>query len=147
MLPRNSEGHPTELNHDLIYKIIEAIPEVIVQNQVALRARIPRQRLSDWLKFGERDMLKGDHNSIFAQLADRYHYARTEVLKENIQIIKSCPKNYQAIIWLIERCFREDFGSDSQEIKELREMFKNILALTSKGYADEIDDKSTQENT
>lgn len=140
----------TMLDQELIDSIIFAVPQVIVQNQVAAFCGIHRMNLSSWLKRGDEEHLNGIE-SVFSQLAVRYHETRSHVVKNLVFELKQCPKNYQALVWLLEKCFREDFGSESEEIRELRQMFIQILPLLGKGdlnhgnQTKELDSKGNQE--
>jgi hypothetical protein len=133
MLSPNPPGFHTKLTQEKIEKLISAVPEVIVQNQVAYRAGVTKQALSDWLKQGTRDLNEGNINTIFAQLSDRYHKARTEIVRDSLEKIQSGTDNYKALCWILEKCFREDFGAESEDIRELKELFKTILPMIGKG--------------
>ncbi len=134
MLDPNPIGHHTILTQSMIDNIIKAVPQVLIQNQVAGLVGIPRQYLSLWLKYGERDIQRGTENSLFAQLYDRFYKSRAEVLRDKLLFLSTCPKNYGAITWIIEKCFREDFGAESEEMKQLKDLvFNQILPLIGKG--------------
>jgi len=130
----NSPGRPSELTEEVKARVLAAVPEVIIQNQIALRARIPKQTLSTWLVRGKSDKNAGI-DSIYAQFSDDFYYAQTEVVKQTLDFLRCCPKNYGSLTWILEKCFREDFGADSDEMRELRELFKMILPLIGKGDA------------
>ena len=126
------EGRRTKLDNELIEQILTAIPQVLIQSQVAAMCYIPRQTLNEWLNRGQRESLN-NQETIFAQLADRYHAVKAAVLREHLMWLRLCPKNYQALTWILEKCFREDFGAESEELRELREIFKQLLPLLGKG--------------
>lgn len=126
-------GRPSQLTDEVKSVILQAIPEVIVQNQVAARARIPKQTLSTWLVRGKSDREKGI-DSIFAQFSDDYYFTLTEVVKDAIAKLKSMPKSFGSLTWILEKCFREDFGSPIDV--ELHAKADLILEL-QKGMANE----------
>lgn len=128
----NGVGTPLRLTDEVKERILCAVPEVIVQNQVAYRAKVPKSSLDRWLKNGKHDSELGI-NSIFSQLWEEYNRLRTDVIVESLQTLRSCPKNYQALTWILEKCFREDFGAESVELKELKLLFMKILPLLGKG--------------
>jgi hypothetical protein len=130
----NSPGRPTELTKEVHARLIEAVSHVIIPSQVAAYARVPRTTLLEWLQRGEKDS-SAHIDSIYAQFSSDFIQAQSEIVKETIAFLRSCPKNYQALIWLLERCFRKDFGSDSEEIKELIRNIE-IIANAKKGGLD-----------
>ncbi len=132
---------PHTLTEELLEKIIEATPQVLVVNQIAGLCMIPRSTLKDWMATGIEDAKSGK-DTIFAQLSARFHEAKAKEVRILIAYLRTCPKNYQSVTWILEKCFREDFGADSEELKELRELFKQILPLIGKG--DAINGKETE---
>lgn len=146
MLKPNPPGFHTTLTQQKIDDIIAAVPEVIIQNQVAHRAKVTPKQLDVWLDEGERDANLGKNDSIFAQLFHKYHYARTEVVKKNLDTLQCCPRNYQALTWTLEKCFRGDFGKDSDQIQKLLELVGIVIAEKGlqNGKAKEMDSESDQ---
>lgn len=114
----NRVGFHTKLTPELHQKIIEAVSKVIIPSKVAALVKIPQQTLSDWLKRGENDA-NNSQQSIFAHLAIDFKYEQALLVSHLIQRLQDCPANYRSLVWLLERCFREDFGSDSSQIQEL----------------------------
>src|SRR6188768_1859787 len=127
MRKANPPGRPPELTQEIIDRIIDAIPEVLTQNQIAYRAMILPQRLSDYLIMGNRDRLEGNQNTICAQLADKYYYTRSTILKEKLENLSQCPKNYGAITWILEHCFKDDFEIMSDAHKQLLDWVDNVI--------------------
>ncbi len=79
-------------------------------------------------------MEEGNH-TIYAQLTDDYYHALSDIVAESITDIRQCPKNYQALTWLLERCFRKDFGNDSELIGEILSNFEKIAEFMEKKNA------------
>lgn len=121
-------GRETLLTEAIIDSIIAAIPEVLVRAQVAYRTGQTPHRLRDWLDQGEAHVEKGIE-SLFSRLYLVYHYTRTETLKKLLVEIQERPKNFQALVWTVERAFREDFGPEGEEMRLLRDEFKAIREL------------------
>lgn len=121
----NRPGRPIEFNDEIAGRILYAIPHVLTISQIAGYSKVPKQSLQNWLKRGEEES-KTDEASIFAQFWFNYQRARADVVKELIDVLKSRPKVYQPIIFLLERCFREDFGVDSHLIQELIDNIKKL---------------------
>ncbi len=127
-------GRPSELTDEVKARLLEAVPLVIIPNQIAAYAKVPKQSLHNWLKRGQNDSIEGIA-SHYAQFWDEFKSLQAQVVREKLELLSTCPKNYGAITWILEKCFREDFGADSDEMRELRELFKLILPLIGKGDA------------
>jgi len=131
MYAANPVGFHTTLTPEVHDRLVQAAREVIVPTQVAHRARIPKNTFHGWIKRGLVDMEEGN-STIYAQLANDYYHALSDVVAESIKDIRRCPKNYQALTWLLERCFRKDFGNDSELIVEILSNFDRINELLEK---------------
>lgn len=143
LLQTNPPWHHCILNQELIDRILDAIPKVMIQSQVAHMCGIPHQRLSDWIKFGKRDMHMEKKNSIFADFYQQYYEKRAEVLHEKLKKLELCPKNYGAITWILEKCYKEDFEGITEAQRELIDFVENkIKPLIMKGS--ENDGKETE---
>lgn len=111
-------GQPTKFCPEMVNKILEGIEAVLVLRQVAGYAEIHFTSLYNWLNDGKEDVLKG----IWSEKA-RFFYAvknaqAIEIKKLMLNIKKAIP-NWQSQAWLLERCFREDFGQDAGIIQDL----------------------------
>lgn len=118
-------------NRELYNKLIQNVRSVLVIRQTAMLSGVTDRRLREWLDWGKRH-LNDDPESpiIFAQFARDFYMAQAEKVSELMEEIREGKKNWQSSAWLLERCFRDDFGSDaaklaeiSDEIAELRAMF------------------------
>lgn len=126
-------GRPLELDEYRKQKILAAIPEVIVQAQVAKRARIPKQTLNTWLVRGQKEKLLG-LDTEYTRFSDEYDYAQSQVVCETLADLRKKPKSYGALVWILERCFKSDFGDDSDQIQYLMDIVYNqILPILGKG--------------
>ena len=128
----NPPGRPPELSEEVQARIFTALPQVLIQRQVAFAAMIHPNTLNNWILRGEKDQSE-NIDSVYAQFWGKYHSLRAACLAEKLNHLAACPKNYGALTWTLERCFREDCGPEAQEIRELRELFTKILPLLSKG--------------
>lgn len=145
MLKPNPPGFHTTLSQEKIEAIVAAIPEVMIQTYVARAVGVLPCRLTEWLQFGERDQGLGK-DTIFAQLSTRYHLRRTEVVRDLLTKVQADPKNYQAYAWVLAKCFREEFGADSHEIRELKALFEQILPTMGKGVPHNGKQMDTESN-
>lgn len=133
MLQANPPGRPLELNEAIIQRILEAVPKVIIPSQVAALSRVPKQTLSRWLINGKRDSNNGI-SSLFAQLWDSFTEEQAKVAAETITKLRKCPKNYGALTFILEKCFKDDFESKSDVQKQLEDYVYNVIKpLLSKG--------------
>lgn len=119
-------GRPTELNSEKYQLLLDAIPRVIIQQHVAYMARVAPSTLSIWLSRGKEEQ-ETNPGSIYAQFATDYHVARCEIIQEKLNIIATDHENRAGNAWILEKCFREDFGKESEEMRELRSLFIQLL--------------------
>ena len=144
LLQPNPPWHHTILNQQLIDRLLDAIPRVVVDRQVALYCGINPSRLYDWIRFGQRDMDAGINNSIYADFFQQYFEKKSQVLEAKLNKLSTCPKNYGAITYILDRCFKDDFEVMSEDHKKLLDYVENIIKpLLSKGAL--LDGKETQE--
>ena len=146
MEEKDKGGRPTVLHEEIIEQLVLAVPYYLIPTQCAYSIGISQQNLSNWLKQGSMDVKEGI-SSLPGRLFVAFKKAQAKEVAQIIGMLRMCPKNYQALTWLLERCFREDFGGDSEELKELRELFKQILPMIGKGvsYGKEVDSKNAHE--
>jgi hypothetical protein len=125
----NGPGPVTRLDDNLIKVITDAIPRVIIQQHVAYLTDIPPQTLHHWLKRGNTEIKEGisPDDSIYVKLSQAYYHKRSEVLEEKLARLDECPKNYGAITWLLEKCFKDDFESKSDHVKQLEDYVLNFI--------------------
>lgn len=146
MFLESFRGRPTTLTEEVHISIIDAVPKVLIKTQIAGLVGISHQKLCYWLDRGEKD-LKENNLSIYAHLFADFVRARAIEVQNLIERIRKAPDNYKALCWILEKCFREDFGEDSEELKELRALFVRILPLIGKGekgHGREMDSKGDQ---
>lgn len=123
----NRPGPPTRLDDKMIADIIEAIPKVIIMKHVAQLNKLDESSLRGWLKRGNQEIREGITDTIHVKLVHAYNQKRSEVLQEKLAALATCPKNYGAITWLLEKCFREDFETKSEAHKQLEDLVLNYL--------------------
>ena len=119
-------GAPLKYDQEKHLKLfLDAIAKVLVMGQVANLAGVPRTTLKSWLDIGDRERLAGSSSEI-AQFSSQYRKAQADQVVLLISDVRSRKKNWQAAQWLLERCFREDFGQDALFIQELNERLSLI---------------------
>lgn len=119
-------GRPPDLNGDKYQLLLEAIPKVIIQQHVAYYARVSPSALSVWLNRGKEEQ-ETNPESIYAQFVKDYHAARCKVISDKLELIAYNPDLRAGNSWILEKCFREDFGKESEEMRELRSLFMQLL--------------------
>jgi hypothetical protein len=115
----------TKLTPALIVEIVAAIHRVLIMRHVAWSCGVHYTRLYAWLRQGEDDD-KEEKDTIHRDLLYALRLAQTEKIAGLLDIIADRKANWQSNAWILERCFREDFGSDGAEMKELSETLKKL---------------------
>ena len=136
MFRQNSVGFHTILTPEVHQCILDAIPKVFTLTQVAAKSRISHQNLSNWLKRGKKELEEGQ-NTIFGQLFADYKEKQSEVAEAYLRDMSNL-NSFQSVSWILERCFKEDFGAEAGAISEIKEQHEKILKLMEKGNKDEI---------
>lgn len=113
----NSPGRPIELTPELIDYIVSFIPLAFTGRQVSRLSKVPKSNISRWLSQGEDDA-SSSIDSIYAQFWVRFEEEKGKLISELLLNLKH-QDSYQALSWLLENCFPEEYGSNSDNIKEL----------------------------
>lgn len=114
----NAGGRPTKFTPELTEMIIDAIDKVIVLKHVAGLCEIHVTSLYNWLEQGKQDVIAGnwtDHAQFFYAVKG----AQGKKIRQMLDKIAAGSKNWQAQAWILERCFRDEFGVDAGVIQEL----------------------------
>lgn len=122
---KNLGGRPLELTEDKIEHILSFVEDGVIVHQVARLSCTPHTNLHRWLGRGKEDAMQGIDN-LYSRLWTKFEEKRAAVIKKWMGNIGDRLTNWQANAWLLERCFREDFGLDAGSIQEL---FNNYLKL------------------
>lgn len=119
-------GRPCTLTEEMIPQLCKAIDEVLSLNQAANLCEIPRTTIIDWIKRGNNHALTGQTDSLYYKLSTSVKKAQGEAARARMACLMNGDKNWQASAWILERVFREDFGSNSREVDELTELVKQL---------------------
>ncbi len=111
-------GRPTDFCDEMQAKIIEGIEKVMVMRQVANYAGIGHASIYNWLNDGKKDIENGLVSSPKALFVYAVKEAQSKKIAELLEKIKS-DKSWMAHAWILERCFRKDFGKDAGVILDL----------------------------
>jgi hypothetical protein len=123
MLRANPPGQPTMFSPEITKKLIEGIRLVLVLKQACGHARITYQSLWNWLNIGKADIEAGKYTD-YAQFFYDVKGAQCEEVAELQANIRKAIPNWQSQAWLLERCFRDDFGQGVEVIQEIRDKFE-----------------------
>jgi hypothetical protein len=126
VLKPNPPGNPITLTKEIMERVLENVSKVIIQNQVAHLSKVPKSTLSDWLIRGTKDSEMG-RDTIFAQLSDRFREEQAKVAAQTVTQLRGCPKNYGALTFLLEKCFKDDFEAKSESHKQLEDYVLNFI--------------------
>lgn len=138
-------GRPTGLTDEIRERVLLAIPKVIVRRQVARLSRIHPDSLRYWLETGDKDISAGRFDTALAQFTLDYYETLARVVQIGLQYIAAGHKSYGAMTWILEKCFREDFGRESDEIRDILDKFATIYPLlVNKGDTNERDEPENE---
>lgn len=113
-------GQPTKFSPQLTADIISGIEQVTVLRQACGFARITYQSLWNYLNIGKQDIIDGNYTD-YAKFFYDVKTAQFKKVKYLMKCIEDRVTNWQASAWILERCFREDFGNDGGVIHDLLE--------------------------
>lgn len=126
--PGRPQGTFKHLDETTYHKIVAGFNDTLVLRRAALYARETPYHLKYWLEVGENDA-NNLKDTIYAQLfydvGQKLSFKAAKYIKE----LEMCPKNWQSLTWIMERCLSQDYGSHSEEIQEL---IKNLAILKHK---------------
>jgi hypothetical protein len=141
---------PQQLTDEALAKILHHAYSDLLLNNAARIAKVHEQTLKSWMERGKED-LTNLRPTFLANFFTQVREKQATKISELLHKIENCAKNWQALAWKLEKCFREDFGADAPEFKELLDQYiklrddfiklKNQLALTQGALknAEELD--------
>lgn len=136
------------LREDQIDLIAEGFAKTFTIRRAAGYAKVSAYHVKKWIENGEQDLIN-DVDSINAQLFIKVAYRLSEKSADYIARLENCPNNAGSLTWILEKCLREDYGSESAEYKELLDLYKNLLqsykTLSEKNYSKEINNEKENE--
>lgn len=139
------QGNPLTLTPEIIGRVIENTPKVFLVNQIAGLSGVHKSNLHRWLKIGEADS-KAGLDTIHTQLWNGYFNSKAAKCSELLQKLEECPKNYGALTWILEKCFREEFETKSDAQRKLEEYVFNVIQPMMKGATFDGQNNSTEED-
>lgn len=129
-LYQGAYGVPRNLTPEIHDEIVANVRLVLSIRQAAALSKVNRSTLQTWLRKGEEEV-----DPIYVNFATDVKKAQAEEATALVQTIRSAPERWQAIAWLLERCFRDDYGAHSEEYerlyKEMEEIKDAIKKMTN----------------
>lgn len=129
LMAKDVGGRPTKLNEAMIESLVAAVKRVLVTRHVAGLCGISHETIYAWFRQAKEDNTNGLTDTLHVRFSDAYKEALSEKVSEYILTIADRKTNWQANAWLLERCFREDFGQDAGIIADLAEKQNKLEAL------------------
>jgi transposase len=78
-----------------------------------------------WMEQGREDNSK-ELDTPYTKLFKSVSKSQSEKITKLLNKIEECPKNFNALCWILEKCFREEFSNDAEEYKYLVEKFLKL---------------------
>lgn len=113
-------GRRTILTPELSAKICAYIASGLTKKGAYEAVFISEASFFTWMKKGERDIEKGgDNNSIYSLFAKSVKEAEAKFKLTHIRNIKTAADKgqWQASAWMLERCYRDEYGKSSVDAK------------------------------
>lgn len=110
-------------------EIIDNIREFLSIRQAAWASKVSDPAINWWMKWGKEALARDEDDNIHAQFYLDARKAQSEKIKELIDNIFNRRDGWQANAWLLERCFREDFGSDAAKMAEVTDEILKLKEL------------------
>lgn len=133
---KNPLPHPTDtgrpvkgncsLTQEVKDRFFSAIDDFLTIKMAAYEARVHPDTIHHWFNRGESD-IKAGVSSIFSDFLNEYHSVRNNRSRHVLRKIDQADKNWQAHAFLLEKCFAEDYGKESDEMIAMK---RTIAALT-----------------
>jgi len=120
-------GGKGDLSLPLVDHIVSNVPNVYWIEPVAILSGVSGDYLKQWLLRGKKEY-NSNQDTIYAQLWHRYNSVKYNDSKKLVAALKGCPRNYGAITFILERCFKEEFEQKSDMQKQLEDIVFNQLA-------------------
>lgn len=125
-MERDVGGRPPKYTKKLLNDIVEYTREnPIPLTYIAAEFGLRRECIEEWLRTGSREY-EEEGDSILALFSVAYKKARNKNVNRLVGRIEGGKIGWQGSAWILERVFREEFGNDSAQIYEFKEMFNKL---------------------
>jgi hypothetical protein len=137
-------GPPTKLNDEIHKIIIDAIAGNAPYDVAAWKARINPSTLYDWIKRGAADDELG-LTTEFTQLAKAIKETEADKIIAHLKSCEDREERWQARMTILERRWREYFGSDARDLKEVNRLVEELVKANGDSNG-KTDNEVTQKN-
>jgi hypothetical protein len=120
------KGTTKPLPKEKIPLIVEGFAKTFTVRRAAGYAFESPYHVKNWLEKGESDAaheIQSDYSQLFFSVANSLTTKAAEYIKK----LENCAVGATAIMWLLEKCLRDDYGQDSDDYKELVDLYKKLL--------------------
>lgn len=127
------KSNPAYLDENIIKQVIEAVPRVFIMKHVSQLCDIPYKTFYHWMKRGKRE-LDANEDTIYTKLNLAYNRALSDALVALLSELRECPKNYGAIVWILEHCYKKEFMTLPDDVQKILDWVnKDVLPVLEKG--------------
>lgn len=130
---KSAGGAPPTLTQEIVDRVVEKAGLNASIRQLARVSCLHRENLRRWIEKGADDYQCGI-NSLYAELWVKVEQKIGNQIDELINHMKNLG-TYQSTSWLLENNYREDFGKDAEDIKEIIENVNKLAARNAKRTA------------
>lgn len=116
-----------EITEELIERIVLGFTKTMVLTMASGHSGVSRYLITKWLKQGDED-ITNFQCTLYATLFERVQLAFAQKAELYIAKLETCPANYGSLTWLLQVCIRNEYAQESEEHKELRELYGKLLA-------------------
>lgn len=114
------------MREDQIDLIVEGFGKTFTPRRAAGWAMISYYHLTKWLKRGQDDHDEGK-DTLYAQLFLKVARRLSEKANDILSRLETAPNNSGALTWILEKCLKQDYGSESEEYKELVDLYGKLF--------------------
>ena len=120
-----------------LFIILEKLNIIFYLKHVARLSKIAYSTMHEWMQRGEKELeseSEEDEESIYVKFYNAYQIALSEALAEKLAILSTCPKNYGAIVWILEHCYKQEFMSLPEDVQKILDWVNDhIKPMLAKG--------------
>lgn len=132
-MPSPGSGLKPTLTQEIVDRVVEKAGLNASIRQLARVSCLHRENLRRWIEKGAEDYQNGV-DSLYSTLWVKVEQKIGNQIDELINHMKNLG-TYQSTSWLLENNYREDFGKDAEDIKEIIENVNKLAARNAKRTA------------
>lgn len=119
------EGRPSTLTDEVAERLLNLVETSYTVNQVARLGMVPHSTLKTWLQRGREDN-KNNVDSKFAQFSIKFDERMGQCILKFLNKMSGLD-SFQSTQWMLEKCFEEDFGANSETMREIRHCHNELM--------------------